>query len=99
MRRVGRSVAETYSEPGEGDIAEKNDIFDISHVIETPLTLILSPHFAGGEERKGSLGFFFQLFSGSLGGFSPEPRSSRLLPTSDEISRWNASRRDFSSAI
>jgi hypothetical protein len=31
-------VAETYSELGEGDIAGKNDIFDIQPVIETPLT-------------------------------------------------------------
>jgi hypothetical protein len=45
--------AETYSKLGEGDIAGKNDIFDISFVIEAPLTLILSPRFAGGEERKG----------------------------------------------
>jgi hypothetical protein len=28
---------------GEGDIEGKNDIFDISPVIEAPLTLILSP--------------------------------------------------------
>jgi hypothetical protein len=44
--------AETYSELGEGAIPGKDGIFDISPVIETPLTLILSPRFAGGEERK-----------------------------------------------
>jgi hypothetical protein len=54
LRRVSRSVAETYSELGEGDIAGKNDIFDLSSTIEAPLTLILSPRFAGGEERKRS---------------------------------------------
>jgi hypothetical protein len=43
LRRVSRSEAETYSELGEGDIEGKNDIFDISPVIEAPLTLILSP--------------------------------------------------------
>jgi hypothetical protein len=53
LRRVSRSVAETYSELGEGDIAGKNDIFDISPVIEAP-SPNLSPRFAGGEERKGS---------------------------------------------
>jgi hypothetical protein len=31
-------VGETYSELGEGDIAGKNDIFDIRPVIGTPLT-------------------------------------------------------------
>jgi hypothetical protein len=30
--------AETYSTLGEGDFARKNDIFDISPVIEAPLT-------------------------------------------------------------
>jgi hypothetical protein len=44
--------AETYSKLGEGIVAGKNGIFDISSVIEAPLTLILSPRFAGGEERK-----------------------------------------------
>jgi hypothetical protein len=38
LRRVSRSVAETYSELGEGDIAGKTDILDISPVIEAPLT-------------------------------------------------------------
>jgi hypothetical protein len=54
LRRVSRSVAETYSELGEGAVAEKNVVFAISPDIEAPLTLILSPRFAGGEERKGS---------------------------------------------
>jgi hypothetical protein len=54
LRRVSRSEAETYSELGEGVVTGKNDIFDISPVIETPLTLILSPRCAGGEERNGS---------------------------------------------
>jgi hypothetical protein len=53
LRRVSRSEAETYSKLGEGDIAGKNDIFDISPVVEAPLTFILSPRFAGGEEREG----------------------------------------------
>jgi hypothetical protein len=44
--------AETYSKLGEGAVAGKNGIFDISSVIEAPLTLILSLRFAGGEERK-----------------------------------------------
>jgi hypothetical protein len=42
--------AETYSELGEGAVAGKNGIFDISSVIEAPLTLILSP--ASRVERK-----------------------------------------------
>jgi hypothetical protein len=54
LRRVSRSEAETYSKLGEGAVAGKNDIFDISPGIEAPLTLILSPGFAGGEERKCS---------------------------------------------
>jgi hypothetical protein len=52
LRRVSRSEAETYSKLGEGDTARKNDIFGISSVIEAPLTLILSPRFAGGEEKE-----------------------------------------------
>jgi hypothetical protein len=47
-----RDEVEPYPELGEGDVAGKNDIFDISSVIEAPLTLILSPRFAGGEERR-----------------------------------------------
>jgi hypothetical protein len=39
---------------GAGQAAGKNDIFDIFSVIDAPLTLILSPRFAGGEERKES---------------------------------------------
>jgi hypothetical protein len=47
-----RDEVEPYPELGEGVVAGKNGIFDIAPVIEAPLTLILSPRFAGGEERR-----------------------------------------------
>jgi hypothetical protein len=37
---------------GEGAVAEENELSEISPVIEAPLTLVLSPRCAGGEERK-----------------------------------------------
>jgi hypothetical protein len=44
-----------YPELGEGTVAGKNGVLDIALVIGAPLTLILSPRFAGGEERREAI--------------------------------------------